>query len=186
MDHYLDLRLLPDPEFPATQLMSALFAKLHRGLDDLRRDDVGVSFPEVDAGPTLGTRLRLHGPAEALDRLLALDWLTGMRDHLHLGTLTPVPAQVRWRQVSRVQVDSNPDRLRRRLMKRHGLNEAEARQRIPDSAAKRCTLPFVTLRSNGNGQRFHLFIRHGPLLDAPLPGTFNRYGLSTTATVPWF
>ncbi|KUM39463.1 type I-F CRISPR-associated endoribonuclease Cas6/Csy4 [Pseudomonas sp. EpS/L25] len=186
MDHYLDLRLLPDPEFPATQLMSALFAKLHRGLSDLRRDDVGISFPEVDAGPTLGTRLRLHGTAEALDRLLALDWLTGMRDHLHLGALTPIPAQVRWRQVSRVQVDSNPDRLRRRLIKRHGLSETEARQRIPDSAAKRCALPFVTLRSNGNGQRFPLFIRHGPLLEAPIPGTFNRYGLSTTATVPWF
>jgi len=140
----------------------------------------------LEPAATLGTRLRLHGPAAALDRLLALDWLAGMRDHLHLGALTPVPAQVRWRQVSRVQVDSNPDRLRRRLIKRHGLSEAEARQRIPDSAAKRCALPFVTLRSNGNGQRFLLFIRHGPLLDAPLPGSFNRYGLSTTATVPWF
>ncbi len=32
MNHYLDLHLLPDPEFSAAQLMSALFAKLHRAL----------------------------------------------------------------------------------------------------------------------------------------------------------
>ena len=32
MDHYLDIRLLPDPEFPAPLLMNALFTKLHRAL----------------------------------------------------------------------------------------------------------------------------------------------------------
>ena len=127
VDHYLDLTLLPDPEFPATQLMSALLAKLHRGLHDLRRTDVGISFPDVQtAGHGLGARLRLHGSAEALDRLLALNGLNGMHDHLHLGELAPIPAQVRWRCVSRVQVDSNPERARRRLIKRHGISEAEA------------------------------------------------------------
>ena len=32
MDAFVDLTLLPDPEFPATTLMNALFSKLHRGL----------------------------------------------------------------------------------------------------------------------------------------------------------
>ena len=32
MDHYQDIQLLPDPEFGAPQLMSVLFAKLHRAL----------------------------------------------------------------------------------------------------------------------------------------------------------
>jgi CRISPR-associated endonuclease Csy4 len=187
MDHYIDLKLLPDPEFPHPLLMSALFAKLHRGLHDLRRDDVGVSFPAVErARSGLGDCLRLHGPAEALDRLLALNWLSGMRDHVQLDELKPIPAEVAWRCVSRVQVDSNPDRARRRLVKRHGLSEDEARQRIPDHAAKRSVLPFVILRSNGNGQPFRLFIRHGLLLDTPQPGPFGSYGLSATSTVPWF
>ena len=167
--------------------MSALLAKLHRGLHDLRRSDVGISFPDVEtAGHGLGTRLRLHGSAEALDRLMALNWLSGMRDHLNLGELAPIPAKVRWRCVSRVQVDSNPERARRRLIKRHGISEAEARQRIPDSAGKRCDLPYATLRSNGSGHSFRLFIRHGPLLDKPTPGTFGAYGLSAQASVPWF
>jgi CRISPR-associated endonuclease Csy4 len=187
MDHYLDLTLLPDAEFPAAQLMSALFAKLHRGLHDARRADIGVSFPDVDkGGHGLGPRLRLHGSAEALDRLLALNWLTGMRDHAQLGELAPVPADTQYRCVSRVQVDSNPDRARRRLIKRHGISEEEALRRIPESAAKRCNLPFVTLRSNGNGALFRLFVRHGPLLDAPTPGEFGSYGLSATSSIPWF
>ncbi|WP_437879683.1 type I-F CRISPR-associated endoribonuclease Cas6/Csy4 [Pseudomonas sp. LRF_L74] len=187
MDHYIDLKLLPDPEFPATQLMSALVAKLHRGLHDLRRTDVGISFPEVEAVEHgLGTRLRLHGPAAALDSLLALSWLNGMRDHLHLSERAPIPAQVQWRCVSRVQVDSNPERARRRLIKRHGISEDEARQRIPDSAGKRSDLPYVTLRSNGSGHSFRLFIRHGPLLASPSPGSFGAYGLSAQASIPWF
>ncbi|WXL26146.1 type I-F CRISPR-associated endoribonuclease Cas6/Csy4 [Ectopseudomonas mendocina] len=187
MDHYLDLKLLPDPEFAQTQLMSALFSKLHRGLSDLRRDDIGISFPTVKSGTHgLGNCLRVHGTTEALHKLLALNWLTGMRDHVQSSEVSAVPANAKHRVVSRVQVDSNPDRARRRLIKRHGISEEEARQRIPDSAAKRCELPYVAIRSNSSGERFNLFIRHGPLLDRPQPGTFNHYGLSSTATVPWF
>lgn len=187
MDCYIDLRVLPDPEFSVPQLMNALFAKLHRGLHDLRRNDVGVSFPDVERSKHgLGPRLRLHGSAEALDRLMALGWLTGMRDHLDIGLATPVPPQAKHRCISRVQVDSSPERLRRRLMKRHGLDEKAALARIPDNAAKRSVLPFLYLRSNGSGHHFRLFIHHGPLQDAPRPGSFNAYGLSSTATVPWF
>lgn len=187
VDHYLDLKLLPDPEFPAAQLMNALFAKLHRGLHDLRRHDVGVSFPDVEhARHGLGARLRLHGSADALARLMASNWLTGMRDHLDIGEVAPVPPQAKHRCVSRVQVDSNPERLRRRLMKRHGLDAEAAQARIPDNAAQRCALPFVNLRSHSSGQHFRLFIRHGPQHDTAQPGPFGAYGLSPTATVPWF
>jgi len=187
MDRYLDLKLRPEPEFPPTLLMNALLAKLHRALHDLRRDDIGISFPGIAQNPRhLGTHLRVHGNAQALDSLLALNWLSGMRDHVALGEMLTVPQGVRHRTVSRVQVDSNPERARRRLIKRHGISEEQARQRIPDSAAKRTDLPFAQLRSNGGGQAFRLFIRHGPLVDEAQPGRFSGYGLSSTATVPWF
>lgn len=134
MDHYLELKLLADPEFPQPMLMNALLAKLHRALHDLRRDDIGVSFPEVSQQPrSLGGCLRLHSSREALVNLQALNWLSGMYDHLRILGPEPVPSTARYRQVSRVQVDSNPERLRRRLIKRHGISEEEARQRIPDS-----------------------------------------------------
>lgn len=187
MDHYLDIELRPDPEFPAPQLMNALFAKLHRALVKQGFGGIGVSFPGVDTrAPHLGTRLRLHGHSEPLTTLEASDWLTGMRDHVALSRSAPTPSDVRHRVVRRVQAQSNPERLRRRLMRRHDLDAEQARQRIPDSAAQTLNLPFVQLCSTSSGQKFRLFIDHGPLLDAPAPGEFSAYGLSQTGSVPWF
>ncbi|MBV6247217.1 type I-F CRISPR-associated endoribonuclease Cas6/Csy4, partial [Pseudomonas aeruginosa] len=48
MDHYLDIRLRPDPEFPPAQLMSVLFGKLHQALVAQGGDRIGVSFPDLD------------------------------------------------------------------------------------------------------------------------------------------
>ena len=187
MDHYVDIDVRPDPEFPVNQLMSALYAKLHRALAAQASAGIGVSFPGVDSNVShLGTRLRLHGSSLDLSTLLSIDWLAGMRDHVALTPPTLTPSAVQHRRVSRVQVKSNPERLRRRLMRRHTLNEHEARQRIPDNAARLSQLPFVQLRSTSTGQSFRLFIKHGPLQPSMLPGIFNAYGLSQQATIPWF
>jgi len=71
-------------------------------------------------------------------------------------------------------------------MKRHGLDETQARERIPDSAAETLHLPFVQLRSGSTGQTFRLFLCLGPAQPTPVSGEFNAYGLSQNATVPWF
>jgi CRISPR-associated endonuclease Csy4 len=187
MDHYFDIRLRPDPEFGQYQLMSALFSKLHRALGERRSQDIGVSFPEVGTKrPTLGGHLRLHGPATALQQLMGMNWLVGMRDHILLGEIQAVPVKVSYRVVSRVQAKGSPERIRRRQMRRHGLSETEARERIPDTAVERLKLPFVSIRSQSTSQSFHLFIEHGVSMDVPQSGVFNSYGLSNEATVPWF
>lgn len=187
MDHYLEIRLLPDPEFPATTLMSALFGKLHRGLAEHGGANIGISFPDVrDGSLTLGQRLRLHGSADELQRLMRLGWTQGMRDHMEIDALALVPAGNGHRVVRRVQAKSNPDRLRRRLMARKQIDAAAAVLAIPDDIAERLDLPHVTLASRSTGQRFLLFIEHLPLQPDPVPGTFTAYGLSATATVPWF
>lgn len=187
MEHYLDIRLLPDPEFPAPLLMNALFAKLHRALVAYGGEDVGVSFPEhAGRGPGLGRCLRLHGSAGALGRLMAQDWLRGMRDHLNCGSIAPVPAGAAHRCVRRVQAHSNPERERRRLMARKGVDEATARLAIPDSRAEHLILPYITLGSLSTGQQFRLFIEHCPLQAEARPGSFSAYGLSASATIPWF
>jgi len=187
MDHYLEIKLLPDPEFVPTVLMNALFGKLHRALVELKNTDLGISFPDVQPErPALGERLRLHGSAGHLERLMALDWLTGMHDHVAVGAPKPVPDNVNHRTVRRVQTKSNPERLRRRLIKRKGISAEEARRAIPDSKAKQLKLPFVTVKSRSTGQDFRLFIDHQPPGKEPVKGQFSRYGLSPTATVPWF
>jgi len=187
MDHYIDITVLPDPEFPATTLMNALFAKLHRGLVDHGGQDIGVSFPEVvQSKRTLGQRLRLHGNSSSLDRLMAIGWMQGMRDHVTITSIQPVPAGVQHRVVRRVQAKSSPERLRRRLMARKSIDAETARTAIPDSAAEMLELPYVEIASRSTGQRFKLFIEHLQPLPTAIPGHFGTYGLGTDATVPWF
>ena len=187
MDHYLEIRLLPDPEFPATTLMNALFSKLHRGLVSHGKGTIGVSFPDVrEAHHGLGSRLRLHGSAADLRDLMGADWLTGMRDHVAVTGPAPVPAGARHRVVRRVQAHSNPERERRRLIARKGVSPEEALAAIPDSRGEQLELPFILLSSRSTGQQFRLFIEHLPVEDEARTGTFGSYGLSPATTIPWF
>ncbi len=187
MDSYIELQLLPDPEFPANLLMNALFVKLHRALASHGEGRIGISFPEVgrQAG-TLGQRLRLHGCYADLAALMAENWLLGMRDHLAPFAILPTPANVQYRIVRRVQAQSSPERLRRRLMRRKGIATDEARETIPDSAAERLSLPWLEISSQSTQQKFRLFIEHLPPQATASQGTFNAYGLSRHASIPWF
>lgn len=187
MDHFIDLRVRPDPEFPVPQLLNALAAKLHRVLVALESDDIGISFPHHRAkGAGLGDTLRLHGSAARLQQLMRTAWLGSMSEHVFPADVLPVPASASHRVVRRVQVQSNAERIRRRQMKRHGWTEEEARRRIPDTVEKQLDLPWLSLRSQSTGQPFRLFIEHQPVQPHPASGRFNAYGLSNTATVPWF
>lgn len=187
MDSYIELQLLPDPEFPANMLMNALFAKLHRGLVSSGKGRIGVSFPDVEQkGVGLGVRLRLHGTSADLDRLMSANWLQGMRDHLSTGLISSVPANALHRVVRRVQAKSSPERERRRLIARKGISIEAAAQAIPDSAAEILRLPYVLLTSQSTQQKFRLFVEHLPAQKDAVGGAFSAYGLSSTATVPWF
>lgn len=188
MDHYLDITLLPDPELSQNHLMDALFAKLHRALVASGSGDVGISFPQVnEQGTGLGQVLRLHGQAARLSEFMAANWLTGMRDHTKLSAVQTVPSTCcSYRVVSRMQAKSSPTRERRRLMRRKGLTEEQAIARIPDHCAEVLHLPYVQMRSQSTGERFLLFIRHGPVQAAPTDGLFSAYGLSPTGSIPWF
>ena len=187
MDHYIDIHLLPDPEFPTNLLMNALFAKLHRGLVEAGQNRIGVSFPQHDdTHPVLGSLLRLHGQAEDLTTLMNNNWLTGMRDHVRVSEPIPIPPPTGYRCVYRVQAKSNPERLRRRYMKRHQADRETAQKEIPDQAAEHLQLPWVTIGSQSTGQRFRLFIAHGTIVPETTKGTFSHYGLSRNATIPWF
>lgn len=188
--HYIDVTLLPDPEFSAAHLLSALVAKLHRALAQLQASDIGASFPQHVAQPRpqrqLGGVLRLHGTAEALARLMALDWLQGMRDHVRLTALASVPADAQHRLVTRRQFKTSVARLRRRRMRRQGETAEAAAAAIPDQVEQRPDLPFVQLRSSSTGQTYRLYVQHGPLQPQAVPGAFNTHGLSQGASIPWF
>lgn len=184
MDHYIDISVQPDPEFTASQLLSALFAKLHRALGQLAEGKIGISFPEV--GKTLGACLRLHGTAAALASLEQTSWLKGLRDYTEVSPCKPVPEDVKFRSVRRVQYKSSAERLRRRSISKGWLTAEEAEARIPAAVEKRSSLPYIQIKSLSNGQMFFVFVEHGPLQDTPVAGRFSSYGLSSEATIPWF
>ncbi len=214
MDHYIDIRLRPDPEFPAQVLLNALYAKLHKALVALATNSIGVSFP-AHTNRHLGDVLRLHGSSEDLTALQALPWLGAMGEMVQTSPIAPVPATAQYRMVSRVQVQSNLERVKRRLVKRlmagkggiandspykaqvvqaqstHSMHQEEAEKFVQNAlqakAANKTNAPFVAMQSSSTGgHHFRLFIRHGPMQTQAQTGSFNAYGLSASATVPWF
>ena len=188
MDHYIEISLMPSPEFPAHILMSALYSRLHGTLANAGRNDVGVSFPQMGISGVggLGAIMRLHGLATTLVPWATPGWLSGLKDHCEHTSVLPIPDGSGFRTVSRVQAKSNVERLRRRQMRRHGLTEVEAREHVPESAEKTLSDPFVRITSSSTGQTFLLFVRHGPIRASPVYGAFTTYGLSRDATIPWF
>ncbi len=184
MDHYIDIKVLPDPEFFETALLNALFAKLHRALVLVGEGEIGVSFPHV--GKTLGDQIRLHGTKPALERLMADSWLKGLRDYTEASPITTIPKEVKHRFVKRVQAKSSAERLRRRSVAKGWLTEEEAAIRITHDQEKRLNKPFLQLKSQSTGQPFRLFIEHGTLVEQPVAGKFSAYGISSSATIPWW
>lgn len=112
--------------------------------------------------------------------------MKGLRDYTDLSLIQAVPAETAFRTVSRVQVKSSVERIRRRAVSKGWLTEEQARERIPMANEQRTLLPFIALKSLSTGQHFRLFLKQGQLQERPTPGVFSFYGLSASATVPWF
>lgn len=189
MDHYIDIKLLPDPEFQPTMLMGALFNKLHRALAELQSNRIAVSFVQYQAKgkhKSLGDVLRLHGDEGSLHHLLETNWLRGMSDHIDKSAIQPVPEKHGFMQVKRVQCKSNVERLRSRYAKRHDVSMAEAAKALPDAVEQRLDLPFVVVKSSSTAQQFRLFIRQSEVAESMPNSTFNCYGLSGQGVVPAF
>jgi CRISPR-associated endonuclease Csy4 len=187
MDYYIDIRLRPDPEFGASLLLGALFNKLHRALVELESNHIGISFPAHATRPrTMGDHVRIHGREDALLGLMDMNWLTGMRDHVSVSAVSVVPDLHQYCVVRRVQPKSNADRIRRRYMKRHQVSAEQAQETIPETVVRPIELPYVSIRSQSTAQLFCLFIEHLAPQEKPVEGNFSSYGLSATATVPWF
>ncbi len=183
MDHYIDITVLPDPEFKATVLMNALYAKYHRVLGQVAKGNVGVSFPLHKK--TLGEVLRLHGNQEQLKAIMANSWLKGLRDYTSVSKVQRIPSTVEYRTVARISRKS-PENKRKRSIKKGWLTPEEAQTHIKDEPDFMIELPFAQLTSLSNKNIYKVFIEHGELTETPVTGLYNAYGLSKTATVPWF
>ena len=189
MDHFFEIHLCQDPEFKSQVLIDTLYAKLHKALVTLHSQQIGVSFP-AHTNKHLGNVMRLHGTKPELTQLHQSAWLGSMVDLLEVCGLSSIPATDQHRVVRRVQVQSSPERVKRRLVKRmmmrEGIAEDQAVARVEVKPAELLQVPFVTLQSSSTRQHFRLFISHEQVQQNPVVGTFSAYALSSSATVPWF
>lgn len=183
MDHYIDIRVLPDPEFKETVLMSALFSKLHRHIGKVEQGNIAVSFPEYST--TLGAVLRVHGNKSNLEKLQALNWLKGLRDYSECTDIKPTPDGCQYRTVKRIQAKSVYNKRKRIVAKGWGSAE-EAEQRIPDGQERQLNLPYVQIKSLSTDSPMRVYIEHGKIQDEAISGEYTSYGLSTGSTIPWF
>ena len=183
MDSYIEISLKPDAEMPLNWLLNAIYTKLHKALVDVRSTDLGVSFPKANV--TLGDTLRLHGKATALDRFSPSDWLGGMVGYCEISPIHPAPDNAQHRTVSRKQSTMTQSKLNR-LIKRGSISQEQVKEYRATIFTKGLDNPYIELKSATNGHSYRRYIEFGPLLDHPVEGDFDKFGLSKSATIPWF
>jgi CRISPR-associated endonuclease Csy4 len=184
VDYFVNIDLLNLQEFKQTTIMSLLVGRLHSALSEWKTSSIGISFPSAQIN--LGTRLRIHGSKQDLENLFSKDWLRPINDFIVISQLLPVPVNCRYKVVKRVQSKSNPERIYRRSVKNGKINPSQVKEILSNGKAKLLNLPYVELKSYSTGQNFKLFIEQGDSMEQPQKGDFSLYGLSNTATVPWF
>ncbi|MDT8405902.1 MAG: type I-F CRISPR-associated endoribonuclease Cas6/Csy4 [Methylococcales bacterium] len=183
MQHFIDVRIKPDAELRENVLLNKVYTKLHKALCDLKSTDIGVSFPEYKL--KLGCVIRVHATENRLKTLQQSGWLGGLIGYCEVSPVQSIPDQVPYRTVSRIQSTMSPAKLKR-LIKRGSIQESEIKQYKAKMFQKGLDNPFLELESESNGHLHRRYITFSELTDKPILGEFDQFGLSKTATIPWF
>ena len=183
MNHYIDVLLKPDAEMQESPLMNLVYNKFHKALIKLKTEQIGVSFPKCQI--KLGKVLRLHGDKTDLHNLQGLNWLGGVAGYCEISDVNNVPAIVKYRTISRIRANMTKSKLER-LKRRGSITLGEEKTYKAKMFSQGLDNPYLDLESGSTGQKHRRFIHFGPLLDQPVAGKFDSYGLSKIVTVPWF
>ncbi len=73
-----------------------------------------------------------------------------------------------------------------RLIKRGSISQDETGQYRLKMSTKALDNPFLELKSVSNGHKHRRYLQFGELSEHATEGEFDHFGLSKTATVPWF
>jgi len=183
MDHYIDIQLKPDAEMKEAELSSKVYAKFHKALCDLSTNQIGISFPLVDLKP--GKLFRVHGIVSLLKELQAQSWLGGLTGYCKVSEIKEVPANTKYRVISQKKGNMSSAKLRR-LISRGTMDEAAIKRYKVKMLSQGFDNPYLDIYSNSTKQNRRMFFEVSGLQDTEVQGHFDRFGLSKTATVPWF
>jgi CRISPR-associated endonuclease Csy4 len=183
MTHYIDIQLLPNKEIRENVLLNQIYTSFHKRLYDLQSDNIALSFPEYKL--KLGRLFRIHGEKEALEKLNEKEWLGLFAKFCKVSSLTIVPSEVKYRTISRIQQNMTESKLRR-LIKRGNISEEDIKKYRVKMISGGLDNPYVELVSMSNGQLHRRFIEFSELQNKEVNGKFDLFGLSKSATIPWF
>lgn len=184
MNHYIDIKIKPDAEMRENVLLNKVYTKLHKALFDLKANDIGVCFPEVDI--RLGKTIRIYSTKQRLEELQNIDWLGGLKGYCSVSGIKPIPETgVKYRIVSRVQSLMTQAKLRRKI-KRNNLSNEDIKAYKAKMFLQSLDEPYLELISATSNKLYRRYIKHGELKDSPTNGEFDQFGLSKNATIAWF
>ncbi|MCB5226626.1 type I-F CRISPR-associated endoribonuclease Cas6/Csy4 [Alishewanella sp. 16-MA] len=183
MDSYIDIHLKPDAEMSEAELSSKVFTKFHKALATLNSNNIGISFPQAKL--KLGRIFRVHGNASILHDLQGLDWLGPLTGYCKVSVITDVPKQTQYRVISVKRSNLSQAKLKRLIAR--GSIDAEGQKRYKvKMLSQGFDNPYLDLMSASTGQVYRKFFEFSDIYTKPVMGEFDAYGLSHTATIPWF
>lgn len=183
MDSYIELRLKPDSELREAELSSKVFTKFHKALVELKTNQIGISFPQVNV--KLGRVFRMHGEECLLNDLQGLEWLGRLSGYCQQTDILPVPENTEYRIISERRSNLSNAKLRRLLARGNIDREGEKRYKIK-MLSQGFENPYLDLYSSSTKQVHRKFFAFSDLKSKPSYGAFDSYGLSKHATIPWF
>ncbi len=199
MKYYIDITLLPDAEANLGFLWQKVYQQIHLALVKnkiaINKSAIAVSFPKYGNKEfPLGDKVRLFADEQGLLKQLNIEkWLSRLTDYTHLKPIKTVPETV-----------NQFARFKRKQFKSNLLKEAKRRAKYKNESLEmalehfkhyetKSSLPFINMTSLSmdkdsptiSNRNFKLIIDR-EILEEPEQGVFNCYGLSKTASVPWF
>lgn len=183
MNNYIEIIIKPDAEMRGNVLLNKVYTKLHKALVTLNSDSIGVSFSQHKV--LLGKVLRIHGDSDMLHDLMSLNWLGGLVSYCNVSDIKEVPIDCEYRTISRIQSNMSQSKLNR-LIKRGSISEEDVKTYKAKMFSKGLDNPYLELESSSNGHKYRCYLKFGVLQAEPKQGNFDTFGLSTSATIPWF
>lgn len=183
MNSYIELQLKPDAEMREAELSSKVFTKFHKALVQLKTNQIGISFPKAHL--KLGRVFRIHDEASLLNDFQGLNWLGPLSGYCQQSDILPVPENTQYRVIFEKRSNLSKAKLRRLIARGSIDKEGEKRYKVK-MLSQGFDNPYLDLFSSSTEQVHRKFFAFSEIKDEPNSGTFNTYGLSNTATIPWF
>ncbi len=187
MKYYIDIKLLNEGEISLGFLWKKVYAQIHLALVEINNESIALSFPNYGTKIfPMGECLRIFAnDKEDLIDLKLDTWLERLKDYLCMGEILAIPKTDKFVQFKRRQFKANLLKRAEKQALRRGISVADALKHYEGMEDKSSKLPFIMVKSLSSDQELKLFIEKIDF-DSEVEGTFNTYGLSKTATVPWF